>query len=128
MAKEKIKLSFEIDRFKVIGKLARNCETTEEYNEMLEILNGKDEVVTNPDCIDEDAEDGISESILRQLALANPNAKLVKRLIKEREEETDNENGLGKVLGAIEIKGDDTDKLVGIIKGLLNKNKDNKEE
>lgn len=29
MAKDKIKLVFEIDRFKVIGCVARNCETKE---------------------------------------------------------------------------------------------------
>lgn len=35
MAKDKIKLVFEIDRFKVIGCVARNCETKEEYDELV---------------------------------------------------------------------------------------------
>ena len=47
MAKDKIKLVFEIDRFKVIGCLARNCETKEEYDEMMKIIESTDEVVRN---------------------------------------------------------------------------------
>lgn len=45
MAKDKIKLVFEIDRFKVIGCLARHCETKEEYEEMMKIINSTDEIV-----------------------------------------------------------------------------------
>lgn len=45
MAKDKIKLVFEIDRFKVIGCVARNCETKEEYEELVKIINSTDEVV-----------------------------------------------------------------------------------
>lgn len=37
MAKDKIKLVFEIDRFKVIGCVVRNCETKEEYEELVKI-------------------------------------------------------------------------------------------
>lgn len=47
MAKDKIKLVFEIDRFKVIGCVERNCETKEEYDELVKIINGTDEVVRN---------------------------------------------------------------------------------
>lgn len=32
MNKDKLKVSFEIDRYKVIGMLSRNCENAEEYN------------------------------------------------------------------------------------------------
>ena len=45
MKKDKIKLSFEVDRFKVIKMLAKNCESAEEYNEMMKIIDGTDEVV-----------------------------------------------------------------------------------
>lgn len=34
MNKDKLKVSFEIDRYKVIGMLSRNCENAEEYNEI----------------------------------------------------------------------------------------------
>lgn len=42
MAKDKIKLVFEIDRFNVIGCVARNCETKEEYDELVKIINSTD--------------------------------------------------------------------------------------
>lgn len=45
MKKDKNKLSFEVDRFKVIKMLAKNCESAEEYNEMMKIIDGTDEVV-----------------------------------------------------------------------------------
>lgn len=130
MAKDKIKLSFEIDRFKVIGKLARNCETTEEYNEMLEILNGKDEVIVCPDKLDKEDDENICESILEQLALDYPQAKFVECLRKDRDDEEtpDEEKGLGKVLGAIKIDGEEAKEFLKFIKGLAEKNKDNKEE
>ena len=38
MNKGKIKLTFEVDRFKVIQVLAKNCESEEEYNEMMKII------------------------------------------------------------------------------------------
>ena len=40
MNKDKLKVSFEIDRYKVIGMLSRNCENAEEYNEIMDILEG----------------------------------------------------------------------------------------
>lgn len=45
MNKDKLKVSFEIDRYKVIGMLSRNCENAEEYNEIMDILEGKNEFV-----------------------------------------------------------------------------------
>ena len=45
MNKGKIKLTFEVDRFKVIQVLAKNCESAEEYNEMMKIIESTDEVV-----------------------------------------------------------------------------------
>ena len=45
MNKNKLKVSFEIDRYKVIGMLSRNCENAEEYNEIMGILEGKSEFV-----------------------------------------------------------------------------------
>ena len=38
MNKDKLKVSFEIDRYKVIGMLSRNCENAEEYNEIMDNL------------------------------------------------------------------------------------------
>ena len=107
MAKDKIKLVFEIDRFKVIGCVARNCETKEEYDEMMKIINSTDEVVRN----DAEIEKTNCVLILDQLLHDNENLALRKRL--ENEEETlrngegdgDGDNdGDGKVK-CIEIKG-----------------------
>lgn len=120
MAKDKIKLVFEIDRFKVIGCVARNCETKEEYDEMMKIINGTDEVVRN----DKEIEKTNCVLILDQLLHDNENLALRKRL--ESEEETpyngdgDGDNDGDGNVKCIEIKGkvakdffDKTASLVG---------------
>lgn len=105
MAKDKIKLVFEIDLFKVIGCVARNCETKEEYDEMMKIINSTDEVVRN----DAEVENTNCVLILDQLLHDNENLALRKRL--ESEDEThhngdgdDDNDGDGNVK-CIEIKG-----------------------
>ena len=107
MAKDKIKLVFEIDRFKVIGCVARNCETNEEYDELVKIINGTDEVVRN----DKEIEKTNCVLILDQLLHNNENLALRKRL--ESEEETlhngecdgDGDNDGDGNVKCIEIKG-----------------------
>lgn len=125
MAKDKIKLSFEIDRFKLIGKLARNCETTEEYQEMLAIIDRTDEVIAKKELIDEEVEDEICASILKSIALDNPNAAFVKRLIKERNEEQQEQeipdNEEDGLLGAVKIEGEDAKAFLRFIKKLITK-------
>lgn len=81
MEKDKIKLVFEIDRFKVIGCVARNCETKEEYDELVKIINGTDEVVRN----DKEIEKTNCVLILDQLLHNNENLALRKRLESENE-------------------------------------------
>lgn len=88
MAKDKIKLVFEIDRFKVIGCVARNCETKEEYDEMMKIINSTDEVVRN----DAEIENTNCVLILDQLLHDNENLALRNRL--ESEDDT-HHNGDG---------------------------------
>lgn len=108
MAKDKIKLVFEIDRFKVIGCVARNCETKEEYDEMMKIINSTDEVVRN----DAEIEKTNCVLILDQLLHDNENLALRKRL--ENEEETlhngeddgDSDNDGDDNVKCIEIKGE----------------------
>ncbi len=108
MAKDKIKLVFEIDRFKVIGCVARNCETKEEYDEMMKIINSTDEVVRN----DAEIEKTNCVLILDQLLHDNENLALRKRL--ENEEETlhngeddgDSDNDGDGNVKCIEIKGE----------------------
>lgn len=103
MAKDKIKLVFEIDRFKVIGCVARNCETKEEYEELVKIINGTDEVVRN----DKEIEKTNCVLILDQLLHNNENLALRKRL--ESEEEAlhngDGDNDGDNNVKCIEIKG-----------------------
>lgn len=117
MAKDKIKLVFEIGRFKVIGCVARNCETKEEYDELVKIINGTDEVVRN----DAEIEETNCVLILDQLLHDNENLALRKRLESENETLHNGEgdgNGDGNVK-CIKIKGkvakDFFDKLASLV-------------
>ena len=126
MAKDKIKLVFDIDRFKVIGCLARNCETKEEYDEMMKIIESTDEVVRN----DKEIEKTNCVLILDQLLRDNENLALRKRL--ESKDETLN-NGEGDCDGdndgdsnvkCIEIKGKVAKELFEKIASLAENGKD----
>lgn len=122
MAKDKIKLVFEIDRFKVIGCVAHNCETKEEYDELVKITNGTDEVVRN----DKEIEKINCVLILAQLLHNNENLALRKRL--ESENETLH-NGEGDGDGdsnvkCIEIKGNVAKELFDKIASLADNGKD----
>lgn len=124
MAKDKIKLVFEIDRFKVIGCVARNCETKEEYDEMMKIINSTDEVVRN----DAEVENTNCVLILDQLLHDNENLALRKRL--ESEDEThhngdgdDDNDGDGNVK-CIEIKGNVAKEFFDKIASLVGAGKD----
>lgn len=128
MAKDKIKLVFEIDRFKVIGCVARNCETKEEYDEMMEIINGTDEVVRN----DKEIEKTNCVLILDQLLHDNENLALRKRL--ESKEETlhngegdgDGDNDGDGNVKCIEIRGDIAKEIFAKIASLAEAGKDGK--
>lgn len=119
MAKDKIKLVFEIDRFKVIGCVARNCETKKEYEELVKIINDTDEVVRD----DAEIEKTNCVLILDQLLHDNENLALRKRLESKDETLHNGEvwhsgDGDGNVK-CIEIKGevakDLFDKLVSLV-------------
>lgn len=105
MAKDKIKLVFEIDRFKVIGCLARNCETKEEYDEMMKIINSTDEIVRD----DAELEVTHCNMILDKILSDNENLALRNRL--ESEDDThhngdgDGDNDGDGNVKCIEIKG-----------------------
>lgn len=127
MAKDKIKLVFEIDRFKVIGCVARNCETKEEYDEMMKIINGTDEVVRN----DKEIENTNCVLILDKLLHDNENLALRKRL--ESEEETlhimvkcdgDGDNDVDSNVKCIEIKGNVAKEVFDKIAPLVGVGKD----
>lgn len=126
MAKDKIKLVFEIDRFKVIGCVARNCETKEEYDEMMKIINGTDEVVRNG----KEIEKTNCVLILDQLLHDNENLALRKRL--ENEEETlrngegdgDGDNDGDGNVKCIEIKGNVAKEFFDKIASLVGVGKD----
>ena len=124
MAKDKIKLVFEIDRFKVIGCLARNCDTKEEYDEMMKIIESTDEVVRN----DKEIEKTNCVLILDQLLRDNENLALRKRM--ESEEETlhngegDGDNDGDSDFKCIEIKGNVAKELFEKIASLAENGKD----
>ncbi len=123
MAKDKIKLVFEIDRFKVIGCVARNCETKEEYEELVKIINGTDEVVRN----DKEIEKTNCVLILDQLLHDNENLALRKRLESEDETLHNGEGGSGDGDGnvkCIEIKGEVAKELFDKIASLADNGKD----
>lgn len=124
MAKDKIKLVFEIDRFKVIGCVARNCETKEEYEELVKIINSTDEVVRN----DAEIEKTNCVLILDKLLHDNENLALRKRL--ESEEETlhngegDGDNDVDSNVKCIEIKGNVAKEFFDKIASLVGVGKD----
>ena len=124
MEKDKIKLVFEIDRFKVIGCLARNCETKEEYDEMMKIIESTDEVVRN----DKEIEKTNCVLILDQLLHDNENLALRKRLeskdepIHNGEGEGDNDDDSN--VKCIEIKGKVAKELFEKIASLAENGKD----
>lgn len=123
MAKDKIKLVFEIDRFKVIGCVAHNCETKEEYDELVKIINGTDEVVRN----DKEIEKTNCVLILDQLLHNNENLALRKRLESEDETLHNGEGGSGDGDGnvkCIEIKGEVAKELFDKIASLADNGKD----
>ena len=124
MAKEKIKLVFEIDRFKVIGCLARNCETKEEYDEMMKIIESTDEVVRN----DKEIEKTNCVLILDQLLKNNENLALRKRLESENETvhngEGEGDNDGDSSVKCIEIKGEVAKDLFDKLASLVEEGKD----
>ena len=126
MDKDKIKLVFEIDRFKVIGCVARNCETKEEYDEMMKIIESTDEVVRN----DKEIEKTNCVLILDQLLHDNENLALRKRL--ESKDETlnngegdgDGDNDGDSNVKCIEIKGKVAKDLFDKLESLVEEGKD----
>lgn len=79
MNKDKLKVSFEIDRYKVIGMLSRNCESAEEYNEIMDILEGKNEFVRDANG-NEELASRICNYALDSILVENPDLALRKRL------------------------------------------------
>lgn len=127
MAKDKIKLVFEIDRFKFIGCVARNCETKEEYDEMMKIIESTDEVVRN----DKEIEKTNCVLILDQLLRDNENLALRKRLESEDETLNNGEGGSGDGdndgdgnVKCIEIKGKVAKDLFDKLASLVEEGKD----
>ena len=126
MAKDKIKLVFEIDRFKFIGCVARNCETKEEYDEMMKIIESTDEVVRN----DKEIEKTNCVLILDQLLRDNDNLALRKRLesedktINNGEGDGDGDNDGDSNVKCIEIKGKVAKELFEKIASLAENGKD----
>ena len=124
MAKDKIKLVFEIDRFKLIGCVARNCETKEEYDEMMKIIESTDEVVRN----DKEIEKTNCVLILDQLLRDNENLALRKRLESKDETlnngECDDDNDCDNNVKCIEIKGKVAKELFEKIASLAENGKD----
>ena len=124
MNKGKIKLTFEVDRFKVIQVLAKNCESAEEYNEMMKIIESTDEVVRN----DKEIEKTNCVLILDQLLRDNENLALRKRLESKDETlnnaEIDGDNDGDSNVKCIEIKGKVAKELFEKIASLAENGKD----
>lgn len=122
MKKDKIKLGFEVDRFKVIKMLAKNCETVEEYEEMLKIIESTDEVVRE----DAPLEKTHCVLIIDKLLHDNPEALLGLRLKKEEAEietpeDDEDEEETEETAGAIELTGKEAKEFLGFIKSLIKK-------
>ena len=116
-------MTFEVDRFKVIQVLAKNCESEEEYNEMMKIIESTDEVVRE----DTSLENTHCLLILDRLLHNNPKALLGVRLKKEETEMDapgENEEKTEEVAGAIEITGEEAKKFMDFVKKLVGKKKE----
>ena len=124
MDKGKIKLTFEVDRFKVIQVLAKNCESAEEYNEMMKIIESTDEVFRN----DKEIEKTNCVLILDQLLRDNENLALRKRLESKDETlnnaEIDGDNDGDSNVKCIEIKGKVAKDLFDKLASLVEEGKD----
>ena len=124
MNKGKIKLTFEVDRFKVIQVLAKNCESAEEYNEMMKIIESTDEVVRN----DKEIEKTNCVLILDQLLRDNANLALRNRLESKDETlnnaEIDGDNDGDSNVKCIEIKGKVAKDLFDKLASLVEEGKD----
>lgn len=124
MNKGKIKLTFEVDRFKVIQVLAKNCESEEEYNEIMKIIESTDEVVRN----DKEIEKTNCVLILDQLLHDNENLALRKRLESKDEPihngEGDGDNDCDSNVKCIEIKGKVAKDLFDKLASLVEEGKD----
>lgn len=123
MNKGKIKLAFEVDRFKVIKMLAKNCESAEEYNEMVKIIDGTDEVVRK----DASLGSTLCLLIIDRLLHNNPNALLGVRLKKKKAEldsPGEDEEETEEVAGAVKITGEEAKGLIDYIKKLVEKKKE----
>ena len=124
MNKGKIKLTIEVDRFKVIQVLAKNCESAEEYNEMMKIIESTDEVVRN----DKEIEKTNCVLILDQLLRDNENLALRKRLESKDETlnnaEIDGDNDGDSNVKCIEIKGKVAKDLFDKLASLVEEGKD----
>lgn len=122
MKKDKIKLTFEVDRFKVVQMLAKNCETTEEYEEMTKIIESTDEVVRE----DASLEKTHCVLILDKLLRDNPEALLGIRLKKEEAEietpgDDEDEEEAEEVAGGIELTGKEAKEFLDFIKSFIKK-------
>lgn len=129
MAKDKIKLVFEIDRFKVIGCVARNCKTKEEYDEMMKIINSTDEIVRD----DAELEVTHCNMILDKILSDNESLALRKRLESEDETLNNGEGGSGDGdndgdgnVKCIEIKGNVAKYIFDKLASLAGKGKEDK--
>lgn len=124
MKKDKIKLSFEVDRFKVIKMLAKNCESAEEYNEMMKIIDGTDEVVREDASLEKAFKCLL---ILDRLLHNNPNALLGVRLKKEKAEldsPGEDEEESEEIAGSVKITGEEAKGFIDYIKKLIEKKKE----
>ena len=107
----------------LIQMLAKNCESAEEYNEMMKIIESTDEVVRE----DTSLEKTHCLLILDRLLHNNPNALLGVRLKKkeaEMEAPGENEEEAEEVAGAIEITGEEAKSFIDYIKKLVAKKKE----
>lgn len=131
MAKEKIKVSFLIDKQAVLNCAFRNCKSEEEYKQVKEIIEAKDEIVRDVEKFSDNEEEvtemtkffasiGVDEVVWQNKDLA-----ISKRLEDENkhDEEQDNNDGddNGENLSVVKISGN---KAKEILKSLLDGKED----
>lgn len=131
MAKEKIKVSFLIDKQAVLDCAFRNCKSEEEYKQVKDIIEPKDEIIRDVEKFSDNEEEvteitkffasiGVDEVVWQNKDLAI--SKRLDEQNKHDEEQDDNDgDDNGANLSVVKISGN---KAKEILKSLLDGKED----
>lgn len=111
MAKEKIKVSFLIDKQAVLDCAFRNCKSEEEYKQVKDIIEPKDEIIRDVENFS-DNEEEVTEMTkffasigVDEIVWQNKDLAISKRLDEQNkhDEEPDNNDGDGATMKCVKL-------------------------